>query len=416
MANVELGGTLTGSVTEDTLYSADGMALATPPEAVGYFIGGTFYGMYGTLEVDAAGRWTYRLNNALPAVQSLKANTSARDQFILTWVDSSGDNSYAQGGVDIEVRGWNDAATVTGELYMVLNALHTASLSGAIGIDDVDTGEKEFQPASLTGSFGSLTLDKDGNWRYDLLPGVQTMVLDEAKSGTDTFELFGVDGTAVDLVVRVVPEFTPDVTGTAGIDNIPGSPGNQVVDGAGGIDTMNYVAARGNFIISRHGQAYSVTDNSGLYGADTLVNVERLQFSDRKLALDLLPTQNAGQTVAFIGALAYGVHTAPNPVGTILSLFDAGYTMTSLSQLALDVGLVRSLAGSNSNADLARLVFRNVIGQEADADTVDLLAAYMDGRRANFTQAEFIAAVAGLEANLQHVDLVGLQQTGLEFV
>jgi hypothetical protein len=103
-------------------------------------------------------------------------------------------------------------------------------------------------------------------------------------------------------------------------------------------------------------------------------------------------------------------------VGTILNFFDQAHTMTSLSQLAIDVGLISQLAGSSSNADLARLVFRNVIGQEADAGSTDMLVSYMDGRNASFSQAEFIATVAELEINQQHINLVGLAQTGVEYV
>ena len=61
------------------------------------------------------------------------------------------------------------------------------------------------------------------------------------------------------------------------------------------------------------------------------------------------------------------------------------------------------------------MAYRNVIGEEADAATVDALAGYMDGRSASFTQAGFMAAVAALEANQTHIGLVGLQLTGVEY-
>jgi hypothetical protein len=89
--------------------------------------------------------------------------------------------------------------------------------------------------------------------------------------------------------------------------------------------------------------------------------------------------------------------------------------MPGVCQFAIDVAVVSLLAGSGSNADLARLIFRNVIGVEASAETVDVLTGYMDGRIASFSQADFVAAVAGLELNEQHIGLVGLQATGIEF-
>ncbi|MCC6466905.1 MAG: matrixin, partial [Alphaproteobacteria bacterium] len=50
-----------------------------------------------------------------------------------------------------------------------------------------------------------------------------------------------------------------------------------------------------------------------------------------------------------------------------------------------------------------------------DAATVDALVAYMDGRTDDMSRAEFMAAVAGLEVNQAHVNLVGLQATGIEY-
>jgi len=40
----------------------------------------------------------------------------------------------------------------------------------------------------------------------------------------------------------------------------------------------------------------------------------------------------------------------------------------------------------------------------------------MDGRSASFSQAEFLATIAGLDLNQQHINLIGLQQTGVEYV
>ncbi|WP_297835198.1 hypothetical protein, partial [Thermomonas sp.] len=205
-------------------------------------------------------------------------------------------------------------------------------------------------------------------------------------------------------------------SGTAGNDTYAAKAGNQNYDGGAGIDTAVYLSARASYTVAVNGASITVTSLSGAAdGTDQLANVERLQFSDRKLAFDLTPAGHAGQAAEFIGMLAPDTLTNPQIVGMILGYFDAGTSMTALSQLAIDAGLVAQLAGSNSQADLARLVFRNVIGAEADAATVDALVAYMDGRTDDMSRAEFMAAVAGLEVNQAHVNLVGLQATGIEY-
>ncbi len=40
------------------------------------------------------------------------------------------------------------------------------STTGSLTITDPDTGESSFQPATITGSYGDLTIDTSGNWIY----------------------------------------------------------------------------------------------------------------------------------------------------------------------------------------------------------------------------------------------------------
>ena len=63
-----------------------------------------------------------------------------------------------------------------------------------------------------------------------------------------------------------------------------------------------------------------------------------------------------------------------------------------------------------------RLAYRNIVGVEADAPTVDYLAASMTGSGGTMSQADFLADVAQLALNQQHIGLVGLQATGVEYV
>ncbi|MBV5299967.1 MAG: hypothetical protein JZU64_17985 [Rhodoferax sp.] len=60
--------------------------------------------------------------------------------------------------------------------------------------------------------------------------------------------------------------------------------------------------------------------------------------------------------------------------------------------------------------------FRNLIGTEADAPTIDILVSYIDGRNGNYSQADFMAVLTGFGVNQTHIGLTGLQQTGIEFI
>ncbi len=206
------------------------------------------------------------------------------------------------------------------------------------------------------------------------------------------------------------------LVGSDGPEVLYGNGGDDTIDGGAGIDTSVYSGARASFVLTNTGGHFKLTDTQGTEGTDTLTNIERLQFADQKLALDLSPAAHAGQALEFVGLIAPTLIGAPAVVGLILGLFDQGSSLHDVCQLALDVGLVSSIAGSSTNSALAAMAFRNVIGAEADAGTVDVLVGYMDGRVSSLSQADFMTAIAGLEFNQTHINLVGLQQTGVEYI
>lgn len=203
------------------------------------------------------------------------------------------------------------------------------------------------------------------------------------------------------------------LTGNAGNNAFIGNGGNDLIDGAAGIDTAIYNNAAANYSVFRITGVFTV--GSSAEGNDFLRNIERLQFSDKRLAFDLGATENAGESLLFIGALAYPAVTVPSVVGLILNLADQGKSLLEMSQLAIDIGLTSSLAGSSSNLDLARLVFRNIVGVEASNEVATVLASLIQGSGGSLSQAEFLTAAAQLELNQQHVNLVGLQATGVEY-
>lgn len=80
--------------------------------------------------------------------------------------------------------------------------------------------------------------------------------------------------------------------------------------------------------------------------------------------------------------------------------------MQEMSQLALDLGLITS-----DNTALAKTVFKNVFNTTADPDQnlTNLLVGYIEQNG----DAKFLATIAGMSIN---VDLVGLQQNGMEYM
>jgi Ca2+-binding RTX toxin-like protein len=83
------------------------------------------------------------------------------------------------------------------------------------------------------------------------------------------------------------------IFGRGGNDKIEAGAGNDTIDGGSGVDTAVFNAPRANYTVTNNTQSIKVEDKTKVTGADTLVNVERLQFTDKTVALDINGT--AGQ-------------------------------------------------------------------------------------------------------------------------
>jgi hypothetical protein len=202
------------------------------------------------------------------------------------------------------------------------------------------------------------------------------------------------------------------IVGTSGDDYFSGMSANSIINGGVGIDSVLVTGSWSANAINKSTTGYDVSTTEG---TTALSNVERLLFDDKKIALDVTTDGNTGKALEFIGAVAYGLVRDKGAIGCIQNLFDAGSSLLDVCHLALDVGLIRSLAGSDSNEDLARLAYQNVVGTPADTAAVDMLVSFMDGRTASYSQATFLTVVAELELNQEHVGLVGLAETGVEY-
>lgn len=199
------------------------------------------------------------------------------------------------------------------------------------------------------------------------------------------------------------------LVGTSGNDLFyVGDAGNDVFDGGGGIDTALLNLSRGQVQIQHPGTGYQFTST---YGSDTLRNIERVQFSDTKLALDL--DGSAGNTVKLIGAIFGKTYvTASNNatnatyVGIGLGLFDSGMTMLGVAEIALGTG--------RSNTNVVTQLYWNVTNTLPLGSELDHYVGLLDA--GVHTQASLAVFAAEIELNTTNINLVGLASTGIEYV
>jgi serralysin len=212
-----------------------------------------------------------------------------------------------------------------------------------------------------------------------------------------------------------------------------GSSGNDVVMSPGfgdhlelgdGIDTLVFDKPSTAYKLAAIHHALSNTDTleldnavtlpkpSDFYGASQpgldLTSAERLQFTDKSLALDL--SGHAGDVARIIGAV-FGASTLSNQayVGIGLDLLDRGVSTSDAAQLALNVRL-----GANAtHGQIVDLLYTNVVGSPPSAGDHAYYTSLLDSGQA--TTSELALLAAGTSLTAQDIDLVGLATRGLEY-
>lgn len=196
------------------------------------------------------------------------------------------------------------------------------------------------------------------------------------------------------------------ILGLAGNDSLAGAGGNDTLDGGAGIDTGLYSSTLASYAIAATAGGFTVTGSTD--GTDSLTGIERLQFSDAKVALDL--DGNAGNVARIIGAV-FGSASVTNReyVGIGLAYMDNGMGYQDLMQLAIDYRL-----GSQAMDPTAvvNLLYGNVIGGLPSAPD---LATYTGMMTSGMSAGALGMMAANTAPNEMHIGLAGLMQTGIEY-
>jgi VCBS repeat-containing protein len=164
------------SLIEDSLTVAYGDALAndTDPEgrALRVTNPGTYAGAYGTLALDADGGFSYALDNAATAVQSLAAGQSASERFGYTVSDDDPVGAAtASSAIVVTVAGRNDAPVVVADTAGVAEDTVLSAAGNVLANDaDIDDGTvlRIAAPGARIGAYGTLALGGDGAYTYAL--------------------------------------------------------------------------------------------------------------------------------------------------------------------------------------------------------------------------------------------------------
>ncbi|MES3001991.1 MAG: calcium-binding protein [Pseudomonadota bacterium] len=302
-----------------------------------------------------------------------------------------GNDGLDGGGGDDELDGGDGADTMVGgagnDTYFVDNTgdevIETdgavARPNGALGVKAQDIGSSiDKVVASISFTLGSF---------------VENLQLAGGSAG-----LSGV-GNGLDNVLA----------GNSGSNMMRGLGGNDAIDGGDGIDTAGFAGERSQYAMAKSATGFQVDGTAAGEGTDSVTNIERLEFTDGKVALDL--SGDAGEVARILGAV-FGREFVSNQafVGIGLTFADSGMSYQSLVQLALDA----RLGAGASNAAVVDLLFTNVVGAHPDAAAQANFVGLLENH--TFTQAGLGILAADFGVNLANINFVGLEQSGLAYV
>ena len=188
--------------------------------------------------------------------------------------------------------------------------------------------------------------------------------------------------------------------------------GRYTVNGVGGLDTATVAQASSNFSVAPNATGYTLTSKDGL-SVYNLNSVERVSFSNEKIAFDVAGTSNAGEVAKILSAV-FGAAAVGNATyaGIGLSFLDGGMSYENLMNLAISAALPGARLTNKAVVDL---LFTNVVGV---VPTVDQAKPYLDLLDSHtYTVAQLGVMAADSSFNTTQIGLTGqLVQTGLHYV
>jgi uncharacterized delta-60 repeat protein len=200
----------------------------------------------------------------------------------------------------------------------------------------------------------------------------------------------------------------PDtLAGLDGDDSLTGGIGNDSLDGGAGLDFAIYAGGSALYQVNIAGDGFTIGSTDTGEGTDTLDGVERIQFADRNLALDI--DGNAGDVARILGAV-FGPAAIDDAAyaGAGLDLRDDGMSFEALAGLALLV----KLGPSATNLQVVDLLYENAFGVQASPAQSAPYVALLDG---GMSQAHLAAIAAQTAFVAERIGLSELAGTGLAY-
>ncbi|WP_373454511.1 VCBS domain-containing protein [Bordetella genomosp. 9] len=335
-----------GTVKEDTTLTTSGkLDIVDPDAGQAVFVpqAGTA-GTYGTFTLATDGTWTYTLNNANPAVQSLGVNESRVEQFTVTSADGTTST------VTVTVQGTNDAPTINvppGADTGSVTEDGTKTATGQFSKTDIDATDTHTWTVegNAKGAYGTFAVDQTGKWTYTLdnaaaqsltakdhIQETYTVKVDDGHGGTATKSVtLTINGT--DDAAIITPHATGSDAGTVKEDTTLTTSGKlDIVDPDAGqavfVPQASTAGTYGTFALTADG-----TWTYSLNNASTAIQ----QLAAGQVATEQFTVTSADGTTSTVTVTVQGTNDAPvinAPAGTTAGSVTEDGTKTAAGQFS----------------------------------------------------------------------------------
>lgn len=377
--------------TLNLVRNAAGYALGNTPLITGVAEANSTVKVYvnqalaGTATVDATGLWTLTtaplkdgLNYSVYATATDAAGNTSTASAVLTFNVDATAPVMPTGAVVIAPQSNHPVFTGTGEIGSVIQLVRVTDAT----------------------EIGRTVVDKDGTWRYEApaMPNgdynVAVVSVDQADNATSG---------AQRITFSVASPL--NANGDAGANLFKPGAGENAYDGMGGLDVAQYAGARAGFTVKKEVFGYSVTDKAG--ERDTLVNIERVQFGDKWLALDVNGV--AGQVYRIYQA---AFDRVPDAGGFAywLNAMDKGYTLNQVANFFMgNKEFIDMYMSDPSDANFINQLYAHVLHRAPDAAGQKW---WIDNIHAA-SRAEVLAMFT--ESPENQAQVIGVIQNGIEY-
>jgi len=166
----------------------------------------------------------------------------------------------------------------------------------------------------------------------------------------------------------------PLISGGAGDDTLVSRPGNDIIDGGAGVNTVTFSGNRLNYTVTPTANGYTVQDRVGAGGTDSLSYIQELQFADGRqnlvIAADAatIPTAQLNSLtemyVAYFNRVpeASGLDFWINQFKGGMSLNDIG---NSFYAAAVAFSSLTGYSSTMTNTDFVTKIYQNVLGRSS---------------------------------------------------